>query len=204
MSQLIMMIAKIEDLDKPDGLTEIWRGTMPRIEAEGITGKHYLDGLESRVTEVGWEGMRHLMVEQWRLTDEALVERFRREQAGAILGDGHDALKVASRLGILNLPRQVCYLPGADQHLLPGNAGFPEHEGQVTTRGLQEWVCLLPQDLPFSTSERLLGWMTHEPGVISETQTRRWVSRHGQIILDAEQAEVKALEEMAFLFGKTS
>ena len=62
MSQLILMIAKIEDLDKPDALTEIWRRTMPRIEAEGITGLHYLDGLESTVTEVGWEGMRHLMV----------------------------------------------------------------------------------------------------------------------------------------------
>ena len=201
MSQLILMIAKIEDLDKPESLTEIWRGTMPRIEAEGITGLHYLDGLESTVTEVGWEGMRHLIVEQWRLPDEALVERFRREQAGAILGDGHDALKVASRLGILYLPRQVCYMPGADQHILPGNAGLPEHEGQVTTRGLQEWVCLLPQDLPFGTTERLLGWMTHDPEVMSETQTRRWVSRHGQIIRDAEQAEVKALEERDSLAG---
>ena len=109
--------------------------------------------------------MRNLMVEQWRLTDTLLVERFRQEQAEATVGDGYDSLKVASRLGVVHLPRQICYRPGADRHTLPGNAGLPEHEGQVTTRGLQEWVCLLPQSLPCGTAERLLGWMTHDPQV---------------------------------------
>lgn len=201
MSQLIMMIAKIDDLDKPEKLTEIWRYSLPTIAAAGISGVNYLDGMESTVMEVGWEAMRKLMVEQWRLTDEVLVERFRREQVGATLGDGYDALKVASRLGIVQLPRQVCYLPEAEHHVLPGNAGLPVHEGQVTTRGLQEWACLLPQDLPFGTSQRLLGWMTHDPQVMSETQARRWVCRHGQVIREAEQAEVKALEEREDLAG---
>src|SRR5918996_886921 len=99
--------------------------------------------------EVGWEAMRSLMVEQWRLSDELLVRRFRQEHAGATVGDGYYRLKVASRLGVVHLPRQVCYLPEADPHHLPGNAGLAEHEREVTTRGLQEWVCLLPQDLPF-------------------------------------------------------
>jgi hypothetical protein len=201
MSQLILMIAKIDDLDNPETLTEVWRHAMPVVDLKGVTPKHYLDGLESTVTEVGWAAMRSLMVEQWRLTDGLLVKRFRQEQAGVSLGDGYDWLKVASRLGVVHLPRQVCYLPGADQHSLPGNAGLPEHEGQVTTRGLQEWVCLLPQSLPFGTAERLLGWMAHDPGVMSETQLRRWVNRHGQIIRQAEQAEVKALEERANLDG---
>lgn len=201
MSQLILMIAKMDDLDKPEKLTEIWRQSLPTVAAEGISGVHYLDGMESTVMKVGWEAMRQLMVEQWRLTDEVLVERFRREKAGATLGDGYDALKVASRLGIIQLPRQVCYLPEAEHHVLPGNVALPEHEGQVTTRGLQEWVCLLPQDLPFGTSQRLLGWMTHDPQVVSETQSRRWVCRHGQIIREAEQAEVKVLEEREDLDG---
>lgn len=195
MSQLILMIAKIDALDKPESLTEVWRRAMPVVDPQDIAAEQYLDGLESTVTEVGWEAMRHMMVEQWRLTDAVLVERLRQEQAGTTLGDGHDPLKVASRLGVVYLPRQVCYLPGAERHTLPGNAGLPEHAGQVTTRGLQEWVCLLPQDLPFGTAERLLGWMTHDPGVMSETQSRRWVCRHGQIIRQAEQTEVKALEE---------
>jgi hypothetical protein len=201
MSQLILMIAKIDDLDKPEKLTEIWRQSMPTVTPEGIVGAQYLDGLESTVMEVGWEAMRKLMVEQWRLSDEVLVERFRQGQAGATLDDGYDPLKVASRLGIVQLPRQVCYLPEAGHHILPGNAGLPEHEGQVTTRGLQEWVCLLPQDLPFGTSQRLLGWMTHDPQVMSETQSRRWVCRHGQLIREAEQAEVEALEEREDLAG---
>jgi hypothetical protein len=201
MSQLILMIAKIDDLDKPEVLTEVWRGAMPAVNLNEILAEQYLDGLESTVTEVGWEAMRHLMVEQWRLTDDLWVKRFRQEQAGATLGDGYDSLKVASRLGVVYLPRQVCYLPGAERHTLPGNAGLPKHEGQVTTRGLQEWVCLLPQDLPFGTAERLLGWMAHDPGVMSETQSRRWVGRHGQIIRQAEQAEVKALEERGGLEG---
>jgi len=201
MSQLILRIAKIDDLDNAEVLTEVWRRAMPVVNLHDITPEHYLDGLESTVTEVGWEAMRHLMAEQWRLTDGLLVKCFRQEQAGATLGDGYDSLKVASRLGVVYLPRQVCYLPGVNQHTLPGNAGLPEHEGQVTTRGLQEWVCLLPQDLPFGTTARLLGWMAHEPKVVSETQVRRWVCRHGELIRQTEQAEVENLEQSPNLEG---
>ncbi len=201
MSRLILIIAKIDDLDNPGVLTELWRRAMPEVDGNQLAPESYLDGLESCVIEVGWDAMRHLMVEQWRLTDQLLVERFRQEHAGAVLGDGYDTLKVASRLGVVDLSRQVCYLPDAKQHVLPGNAALPEHEGQVTTRGLQEWVCLLPQDLPFATSERLLGWMTHDPEVMSETQLRRWVVRHGQLIRQAEAAEVAALEERGSLEG---
>ena len=62
------------------------------------------------------------------------MERFRQEQADAVVGDGCDTLKVASRLGVVQLPRQVCYVPGNVRHTLPGNVGLPEHEGQVITR----------------------------------------------------------------------
>ena len=175
MSQLTLIIARIDNLDSPDMLTEVWRQTMPVVDPTSITPEHYLDGPENTVTEIGWAAMRRLMAEQWRLTDQVLVSRFRREQTDATVGDGYDPLKVASRLGVVHLPRQVCYLPGEDHHTLPGNAGLPAHEGQVTTRGLQEWACLLPQDLPFGTAERLLGWMTHDPAAMSETGMRRWV-----------------------------
>jgi len=201
MSQLILMIAKIDELDNAETLTEVWRQSMPIARLSGITQAHYLNELESQVSEIGWEAMRQLMVEQWRLTDGLLVERFRQEQAGGVVGDGYDLLKVASRLGIVQLPRQVCYLPGSERHTLPGNAGLPEHEGQVTTRGLQEWACLLPGDLPFGTAERLLGWMAHEPEVMSETQLRRWVCRHGELIRQAERAEVETLEQSPNLEG---
>lgn len=201
MSQPILMVARIDDLDNPEVPTEVWHHTMPVVELNDVTPEHYLDGLENTVTAVGWETMRTLMVEQWRLTDQLLVASFRQQQAGATSGDGYDPLKVASRLGVVYLPRQVCYLPGEGHHLLPGNLGLPAHAGQVTTRGLQEWACLLPQDLPFGTAERLLGWMTHDPQAMSETQLRRWVCAHGQVIRQAEQTEVATLQQRADLSG---
>jgi hypothetical protein len=195
------MIGRVDDVDNPEALTEVWRRAMPVVELSRMQPEHYLNGLENDAMEVGWEAMRALLVEQWRLSDELLVRRFRQEQAGTTVGDGYDRLKVASRLGVVHLPRPVCYLPGADRHHLPGNAGLPEHEGQVTTRGLQEGVCLLPQELPFGTAERLLGWMAPDPEVMSETQSRRWVCRHGEIIRQAERAEVKALQKRPDLNG---
>ena len=102
---------------------------MPVAELSRMLPEHYLNGLENEVMEVGWEAMRTLLVEQWQLTDEWLVRRVRQEHAGAAVGDGYDRLKVASRLGVVHLPRQVCYLPGVDRHHLPGKAGLPEHEG---------------------------------------------------------------------------
>jgi hypothetical protein len=201
MSQLIVMIARIDDLDNPEKLTELWRSNMPKVNPAEVMPQGYLDEMESTVMEVGWEAMRKLMTEQWCMTDRLLVERFRQEHPDMINADGYDTLKVASRLGVLQLPRQVCYWRSEERHTLPGNAGLPEHEGQVTTRGLQEWVCLLPQDLPFSSGQRLLGWMTHDTRVMSETQERRWVRIHGQIIRDAEQKEVETLLERPNLDG---
>jgi hypothetical protein len=96
---------------------------------------------------------------------------------------------------VIQLPRQVCYNAEADCHVLPGTTALPPHNGQVTPRGLQEWVCLLPQDVPFATAQRLLGWLTREVDVISTTQVRRWVQHHGQLIRQAEQGEVQALLE---------
>lgn len=204
MSQLVLMVTRIDDFDKPDLLTEVWRQVLPMVDATDIVPAQHLDQLENTVTTVGWEAMRTLLVEQWRLTDQELVQRFRQAHPSATVGDGYDTLKVVSRLGVVQLPRQVCYSPGAAEHCLPGNAGLPEHAGPVTTRGLQEWACLLPQDLPFVTAERLLGWMTHDPASPSATQVRRLVCQHGQIIRAAEQAEVEKLLQRPNLAGLTA
>jgi hypothetical protein len=201
MSQLVMMIAKIDQIDNPEQMTELWRQAMPMPNLSEMKPEHYLDEMESQVEEIGWAAMRQLIVEQWRQSDELLVEQFRQEQAEAVIEDGFDSLKVASRVGVVYLPRQVCYLPNRKQHSMPGNAGLPEHAGQVTTRGLQEWACLLPRDLPFGTAGRLLGWVAHEPEIVSETQMRRWVARHGILIREAEKAEVEELEQRSKLAG---
>ncbi len=76
---------------------------------------------------------------------------------------------------------------------MPGNNALPPHNGIIITRGLQEWACLLPQDLAFVSVARLLGWQTHDAAVLSDTTIRSLVRTHGQIIRQAEQAEVVAL-----------
>ena len=107
--------------------------------------------------------------------------------------DGHEPITVASRFGTLTLSRQVCSHPQTQTHVMPGNTALPPHNGIIITRGLQEWACLLPQELPFVAVARLLGWQTHEGAVLADTTLRSLVRTHGQIIRQAEQAEVVAL-----------
>lgn len=64
MSQLILMIAGVDDLDNPEALTEVWRRAMPVVEPSCMLPEHYLNGVENEVMGVGWEAMRTLMVEQ--------------------------------------------------------------------------------------------------------------------------------------------
>ena len=74
-----------------------------------------------------------------------------------------------------------------------GNTALPAHNGIIITRSLQEWACLLPQELPFASVARLLGWQTQDEHSLSDTTIRSLVRTHGQIIRQAEQAEVTAL-----------
>jgi hypothetical protein len=115
--------------------------------------------------------------------------------------DGFASVKVVSRLGILHLPRQVCYQPASGTHTLPGNALLPAHNGMIITRPLQEWACLLAQDLPFETVQRLLGWQTQTPAVLSSTEVRQLVRTHGQVVRQAEAHEVQALLAQGDLAG---
>jgi hypothetical protein len=108
-------------------------------------------------------------------------------------GDGHDPIKVASRLGILYLPRQVLEGKEGVGHLLPGNDLLPEHTGMVITRGLREWACLLPLDLGFETVQRLLGWITREARVLSEREVPALARQHANELRAAEAEEIAAL-----------
>jgi len=106
--------------------------------------------------------------------------------------DGHEPVSVASRFGTLTLSRQICSHPQTQTHVMPGNAALPAHHGIIITRSLQEWACLLPQELPFASVARLLGWQTDDD-LLSDTTIGSLVRTHGQIIRQAEQAEVAAL-----------
>ena len=86
----------------------------------------------------------------------------------------------------MQLPRQVCVHQATQQHVLPGNAVLPPRHGMIITRGLQEWTCLLPQELPFASVARLLGWQTQEVDILSDTTVRNLVRSHGQLIRQVE------------------
>ncbi len=116
-----------------------------------------------------------------------------------IHADGRETVTVASRFGTLVLSRQVCQHPDTQTHVMPGNAVLPPHHGMIITRGLQEWACLLPQELSFAAVARLLGWQTHQDQVLSDTTIRTIVRTHGHIIRQAEQTEVAALLQRADL-----
>ena len=118
MSQLIAMRVRIDDRNKPEELSEIWRQPLAAVSLAGLDGERYWDALEERVTEVGWALIRPLLVEQWRLTEQALGRAYQAPYPGLrITGDGYEKLKGVSRFGVVQLPRQVCYDPRQGCHL---------------------------------------------------------------------------------------
>lgn len=70
---------------------------------------------------------------------------------------------------------------------------MPAHAGLIITRGLQEWACLLPQDLPFAPAARLLGWQSLDEALLCDMTLPNLVRQHGQIVRQAEQDPVQAL-----------
>ena len=170
------------------------------LDVNSIPRAERLDQLESDTLDKGHEIMRRMFLSQCQLVDQQLAEKRQHSDADCnVQFDGDDPLKIASRLGLLQLPRQVCYCERCRQHFIPLNDWLPEHKGVITTRGLQEWACLLPQELPFSTAQRLLGWVAKEPAVLSQTQLRTLVREHGGEIRQAEAAEVSELSASADL-----
>ena len=107
--------------------------------------------------------------------------------------DGHCEIKIVSRFGNVQLNRQLIYHQETKTHIMPGNEVLPAHEGIIITRGVQEWACLLPGELPFSSAARLLGWQTGEDKLLSDTTCRNLVRQHGSLIREAEAAEVEQL-----------
>lgn len=195
MQRIEVMIRYVDDEDQVLSESNM---SFQMLDVDSIPQEECLDQLESDTLDKGHEIMRLMFLSQCQLVDQQLAEKREHSHADCnmhcnVQFDGNDPLKIASRLGILCLPRQVCYCETCDQHFIPLNDWLPEHEGMITTRGLREWACLLPQELPFSTAGRLLGWVAKEPSVLSQTQLRTLVREHGGEIRQAEAAEVSEL-----------
>ncbi len=194
MSQLCVLICRVND-DNDDGrMTELACVDVPPI-APGSPVTH-LDRLEESVVQSGQQVLRHLCELQWEEGDAAAVAHYQQRQPpGAVVADGYETLTVASRVGTLRLRRQVCVQTQTQTYVMPGNALLPEHQGMLITRGLAEWACLLPQELPFATVARLLSWQTGEPGALSATMVRTLVRDHGGHMRRVERSRASALLE---------
>lgn len=106
--------------------------------------------------------------------------------------NGHELVTVARRFGTLALARRICSHPATQTHLIPGDAILPAHNG-IITPGRQEWTCLLPQEVPFASVTRLLGWQTHDVDLLTDTTIPSLAHTYDQIIRQVEQVDVARL-----------
>jgi hypothetical protein len=198
MRHIRVLVCEVDD-QTPDTMRELAAFDLPPADVAALQPETALDALEQTTQEVGNAVLRRVVQAQWAAIDTQLAAQYRqRFPPHALTADGHAPVTVASRFGRLELPRQVfAHTDPTVQptHVLPSNPLLPPHHGLIITRGLQEWACLLPQDLPFAPAARLLGWQTHEAEVLSDTTVRMLVRRHGQVIRHAEATEVAALLE---------
>jgi len=195
MRHIRVLICQVDD-GTPDLMSELACFDLATPAVATLQPETALDDLEATTQEIGTTILRRLLHAQWNEIDAALVAQHCAQVAPTrVQQDGQEAVTVASRFGLLHLNRQVCVDPHTQSHSMPGNAVLPPHGGMIITRGLQEWCCLLPQELGFEPVARLLGWQAYEEKVLCATTIRSLVRTHGQILRQAEQAEVAALLE---------
>jgi len=186
MSHLRVVICRVEDEDEQ--MTELASVDLPPMCARWSGAP--LDTLEAQVATAGQRLLTRLCELQWDAVDAEAVARYAAAQApGGVERDGAETLRVASRFGTLHLRRQVCAHHDGRPYVMPGNALLPTHHGILITRGLQEQACLLPQEVPFVTAARLLGWRTGEPDILCASTLRTLVRDHGGRIRRLEQTE---------------
>jgi hypothetical protein len=185
-----VLICRVED--ETEEMTELASVDLPAVPTHWVDAP--LDTLEARVATAGQHRLGRLCELAWDEVDAAAVARYCVAAApGSVWGDGYETLQVASRFGTLHLRRQVIAHRDGRPHVMPGNAVLPTHHGLLITRGLQELACLLPQEVPFATAARLLGWQTGEPGLLSASTLRTLVRDHGGRLRRLERTEAVVL-----------
>ena len=85
-------------------------GTIPREER--------VDRMEEAIMREGWQIMRQLYLKQWQIIEQKQLEDLMSDKGGEpIRLDGKESLKIFSRLGKLELPRQVCFEQATEAHI---------------------------------------------------------------------------------------
>jgi hypothetical protein len=193
MSHISIIVCRVDDAS-PECMTELAAVDLPQFDPSCLPAATVLDTLEACTLEAGHTVLRAAFEAQWLALDAQLVAAYCRGfPPDQFCRDGHKAITVAGRLGTPRLPRQVLSHRESGAHVMPGDGALPPHGGMGITRALQEWACLLAQDLPFASAARLLGWQTREERVLSPSTLRTLVRRHGTLVRAAERAAVDAM-----------
>jgi len=157
MSHIRVLVCRVDDPDS-DHLTELTAFDLPPADVTALQPETALDELETITQATGNTILRRMLQAQWEIIDAELTEQYRqRFPPQPVHCDSHEPVTVVSRFGTLTLSRQVCQHLDTQTHVMPGNTVLPPHNGIIMTRGLQEWACLLPQELPFASVAHLLG-----------------------------------------------
>jgi len=153
--------------------------------------------LETDTLNIGWEVMREIFIKQIEIADKELSDNKKhKESSCSVRYEGYEPIKIISRLGIISPERQVCKCMKCNEHFIPLNEYLPAHNGVIVTCGVKEWCCLLPQELPFESVSRLLGWMSKEEKLLSKNTLRNIVQEEGELIREAEKKEVEGINSL--------
>ncbi len=108
------------DEDYPDCVgVELSRTELPKFEIATKTGRATLEGIEEQTLSIGHEVMRQMLISQWEIADQEQVIAYCEScESGKVQIDGFATQRVASRLGILELRRQVCFNLESETHLM--------------------------------------------------------------------------------------
>jgi hypothetical protein len=138
MSHIRILVCRVDD-EAPDHLTELAAFDLPDPNSAALAAATTLDALEANTLHTGHAVLRAALQAQWGTLDAQLVEAYcRRFPADQVRRDGHRSITIASRLGTLQLQRQVLVHRDSGTRIRPGDAALPAHAGIITTRALQE------------------------------------------------------------------
>ena len=156
---------------------------------------NFMDNVEQTIIEIGNQMQRALFAHHLRLIEAQLCENpTHRNPECQVVRDGHAALKVATRFGVVNVQRQVLECRTCGEHFIPMNALLPEHNGMVITKGLQEMACLFSLSSSYEGATRLVGEFCHDPDVLCAREIELLVNQHGANVRQQEAERAKAME----------
>ncbi|MDO9535640.1 MAG: hypothetical protein Q7J85_10010 [Bacillota bacterium] len=97
-----------------------------------------------------------------------------------MIKNGRKDISLLSRSGLLKYPRQKLYCTDCDTHFVPLDTILPQHNGRIVFPGFEEICCLVASDIPYETSQRLLGFFCDDENIITDHSIENIAMRCGE------------------------